>query len=508
MFEWLWRVMAAHGPRVAFAGDGMTLTYAEVLRKVHAFAADLAVEPGQPVLLQLPRARQEGVIALLAAWRAGLVPILADPELAGARLDVARAQLPPRLELKHSDGAWCFEAGALNRQFPFGCPDPAYVVMTSGSTGAPRMVLCREQGLRHQARAMMKRYGVTHASRVLQFAAGSYDAMLAEAILPLAVGATLTFAHVRQPPDVRRVVEAIEKEGVTHATLPPTVLRRLRGRLGASHCTIISAGEALDGPTARWLVRRCGRLINAYGPCEATIAATAYDVPNAPPDAVPIGTGIDGVAVDVDCEGRIVITGPTVAWGYVQENRLEPWSSPGFLGADRFVSGDLAIAADDGLVFRGREDRQIKRWGSRVELLGVETRLRSISGVQDAALQWDGVRLTAVLATQRGVEDVRQEVHQVLAPYERPDRWFSVNELPTLISDKVDLTALVDDELRRLWAKYVAIADEPDFFAAGGDSIAAVQLIADVEEQWNVSIDIVAFLEQPTIATLAVLVAT
>jgi acyl-coenzyme A synthetase/AMP-(fatty) acid ligase/acyl carrier protein len=315
--------------------------------------------------------------------------------------------------------------------------------------------------------------------------------------------------------------------GVTHLTLPPTVLRHLDA-LHAPECTVISAGELLDSALAGQLRARCGRLINAYGPCEATIGATAHDVVETD-DSVPIGTALKGVAVELEAApelpagahpdaGIIAIAGPTVAWGYVIGDRLAPAATPGFSTDGRYVTGDLAWRDDsDALVFAGRIDRQVKRWGHRVEPGAIESRLRTLPRVRDCAVVPEGGRLHAFVVTDGTSQELAEAAPELLLRHEQPTDWHIVDTLPALASDKANVAALkelvahaapapaVDPRLAALWEQFIGPIEDPDtdIFGAGGDSMGTILLLAAVQENCGVTVNIEEFLKQPTLGALA-----
>lgn len=548
--DWLWQRMAGHLDRPAIEAEHLMLGYRELLERADEVAAELRRElsPGQAVVVLAPRAVPDTVILLLAVWRAGVTAVMGDARITRERLDEMLTALPAAAVLRPSDSsddehAGRVETGSLTWQlashdrpsaFPYGCPDPAYVITTSGSTGTPKLVLCRHSGLAHLADAWRSRCGYTGDSRVLQFAPASYDAMISELFVPLATGSTLVFETLGEPPSPERICHVLNSGRVTHATFPPTVLRHLSG-LDAPSCTVTCAGEALDGALAAWLLPRCGRVLNAYGPCEATVAATAFDVTSPDPEnAVPIGTPLDGVDVQLaaaadHCDGTtgetglISIAGPTVAWGYVTNDALAAPATPGFTGDGRFVTGDLArVDADGQLLFTGRIDRQIKRWGHRVEPGAIERRLRGIPGVADCVLVPDGGRLHAFVVSDEPAEELAAAARELLPRHEQPSDWHVAERLPALTSDKLDVGALaaaatqtrdgsvlVDPRLIALWERFIGPAGDPDtdLFSAGGDSMGSMLLLSAVADEFGVSIDLVEFLNEPTLGGLGSLIA-
>src|SRR5262249_14605139 len=145
----------------------------------------------------------------------------------------------------------------------------AYVIYTSGSTGTPKGVAVTHNGIPHLAAAQIDRFAITAQSRVLQFASPGFDAALSEVATALASGATLVVAAGQRP---RGALARLSREpDVSHADWPPVLLADLPEDVPLQ--TLIAAGEACPADVVgRWSPGR--RMINAYGPTEATVCAT------------------------------------------------------------------------------------------------------------------------------------------------------------------------------------------------------------------------------------------
>ena len=149
---------------------------------------------------------------------------------------------------------------------------PAYLIYTSGSTGKPKAVTVAHAGLPNLAISQAGKLGLAAASRVLQFAAFTFDAAVWETVVSLCAGATLIIAGA----DERGgdgLASVLRRHAVSHALLPPAVLPGLSPAALPRLATLVVGGEACSGELAAlWSQDR--RLINAYGPTEATVCAT------------------------------------------------------------------------------------------------------------------------------------------------------------------------------------------------------------------------------------------
>ena len=392
---------AAGAPNaVAVRYAGAELNHGDLLARADAVAAGLSargVEPGDVVAVRLPRGH-DLVIAVLGAMRAGAAYAPIDPAYPPERIATILEDARARVVIGAAvDGAVTvaeLEAGAgPPPQVTPGPGDAAYMVFTSGSTGRPKGVVCDHRGVTNLVLAQTEMFAIDADTRLLQFAALGFDAMVSELFTTLCAGGTLVMA----PPDAMRpgadLVRLLGEERITHVTMPPSVLGVLPHAALPALQTLVSAGEAC--PAA--LVKRWGagrRFINAYGPTEATVCASmkrcdpADDAP--PTMGAPISNGrayvVDaaGGLLPPRWPGELWIGGAGVARGY----RGRPELSAEKFGADPFLdggrvyrSGDLVRWTDAGeLEYHGRIDAQVKLRGFRVEPGEVEAVLRRGAG--------------------------------------------------------------------------------------------------------------------------------
>jgi enterobactin synthetase component F len=327
--------------------------------------------------------------------------------------------------------------------------------------------------------------------------------------------------------------------------------------------TLIVGGETLPAPLAFSLHRRARRLFNVYGPTETTIWSTLHEMADADCEAPPIGTPIDNTRVYVldrngqpvpPCvSGQLWIGGDGVASGYLNlpELTAEKFADePGFFsnrapGARMFRTGDLARFDQQGrLEFLGRGDGQVKIRGFRVELGEVEAALAAIPGVAAAAaaLRSPGLRAGQsetphpqligyiVPGPENASLDpavLRRALKEVLPDYMIPASFMTLTDLPMTINGKVDRAALPMPEtasrptagehyvapctkgetmLAELWKETFGldqVSVHDNFFALGGDSLSAVNMVAELSARYAIELPISALFQDPTIANLA-----
>ncbi len=302
----------------------------------------------------------------------------------------------------------------------------AYLIYTSGSTGIPKGVSVTHRGIAALA-AQSGHLGITHQSRIAQFAAPTFDAFVWEMMMALFTGATLVLV----PDDMRSgsaLHDVLSSEQITHALLPPTVLGTLSNPAQAPLATLIVGGEACSMELVRqWSFGR--RMVNAYGPTESTVCATLSS-PLAEGEVVPLGRPIQGTAIyildsnlklsPVGVQGELYIAGEGLARGYLNQPGLtasrfvaDPFGAP---GARMYRSGDLARWRVDGtLEFLGRNDRQVKVRGVRIELAEIEAALMRDKRVLEAVATTSDTKLGRHLfayVTERPGHELAQDFEE------------------------------------------------------------------------------------------------
>ncbi|MGW2374840.1 amino acid adenylation domain-containing protein [Kitasatospora sp. NPDC001683] len=391
-----------------------------------------------------------------------------------------------------------------------GPDDAAYVIYTSGSTGTPKGVVVTHAGLGNLAAAQIDRFAVSPSSRVLQFAALGFDATVSEALMALLSGATLVMAPERDLPPRVSLAEALERWGATHVTVPPSVLATA-DMLPAGLETVVVAGEACPpGLADRWSEGR--RLINAYGPTETTVCAAMSTPLTAGRDVVPIGAPIAGGRCHVldaflrplppGITGELYVAGIGLARGYLGRTALtaERFVADPFAAGERmYRTGDLAHLTSRGeLVFAGRADDQVKLRGFRIELGEIESVLSGHPRVAQAVAVVRDDRLLAYVSPAEVDPDAVREYLASRLPQHMLPAVVVLEALPTTPNGKIDRGALPDPDptagtvgrepvteyervLCRLFAEVLGlerVGADDSFFALGGDSITAMQLVA------------------------------
>jgi amino acid adenylation domain-containing protein len=484
---------------VAVVAGGRHLTYGGLARAAAATARRLAgqgVGPEVPVGLAVERSPEllVGCLGILAAG-GFYVPIdlSAPPERQAQLLADAGA----RVVVTNVDHG---QAQTSTDERPFPPPHPntlAYAIYTSGSTGKPKAVLVEHRSLAHHTADAAAFFALGPADRVLQFAAVSFDAS-AEEIWPcFARGATLVLRDDEMIASPRRFLDRCGREGITVLDLPTAYWHEIVAALAAGTATlppclrlVILGGEhAQPESWGAWRTRVGSRvrLVNTYGPTEATVVATRCDLSALPAQTAwreaPIGSPIAGTQAYVlapdlgllpaGIPGELCLGGAGLARCYLDRpdltaERFVPDPLAAVPGARLYRTGDLARYRPDGrLELGGRIDQQVKVRGFRVEPGEVEAVLASHPEVAAAAvtvrddlpggrglvayLVPHAVRGSIVDAVRGSIVDavhglIVDAVHGLVAgrlpEYMIPAAWVVLSELPLRASGKVDRRAL------------------------------------------------------------------
>jgi amino acid adenylation domain-containing protein len=511
-----------------------------------ARAAYLPVDPQYPaqrIAFMLADARPV-IIVTSRALAAGLPPLTAPVILVG---DHDPQAAPTAADAVRAGGG---RAAALPAEL-------AYVIYTSGSTGIPKGVAVSHAGFASLAEGHRRHLAAGPASRVLQFASPGFDASVWELVMALCGGAALVMAGPGQLLAGSELAGVVARYQVTHLTLPPAVLAGLEPGEQGTVRTLVAAGEALDGELAgRWAAGR--RLINAYGPTEATVCATMSG-PLAADGYVPIGTPMVNTRVFVldrwldpvpaGVAGELYIAGVPLARGYLGRAGLTAErfvACPFGTGGERmYRTGDLARWTPGGqLVFCGRADEQVKIRGFRIEPGEVEAVLTACPGVARAAVAvHEGPagngdkRLVAYVAPAIGnkgngdapeTNDGLDVAVRAFAALRLPDHMVPaivtvMQTLPLTANGKIDRSSLPVPgyasadapgrhgdglQLELLMCETFAavlgietVGVDDNFFALGGHSLLAVKLVERLRTR-GVSVSLRQLMTAPTVSQL------
>lgn len=537
---------AGRYPDAPAIDDGVVqLTYSELITDIEDSVAWLAargIGRGDRIGIRMPSGSYALYVAILAtlATGAAYVPVDADDPAERAELVFAEANVVGVITergLIRGVG----ESRGWRAAPPLG-RDDAWIIFTSGSTGTPKGVAVTHRSaaafVDAEAQMFVKDNPIGPGDRVLAGLSVAFDASCEEMWLAWRHGACLVPAPrslVRSGMDlgpwlVARDITVVSTVPTLAALWPAEALEAVR--------LLIFGGEACPPELAERLAVEGREVWNTYGPTEATVVACAARLDGTGP--VRIGLPLpgwdlavvdrDGVPVSVGDVGELVIGGVGLGRYLDPEKDADKYAPMPTLGWHRgYRSGDLVRLEPEGLIFCGRADDQVKVGGRRIELGEVDAALVNLPGVSGGAA---AVRKTAggtpllvgyIASTDPSFDlaSARTTLAETL-PAALVPRLVRVDELPTRTSGKVDRDALpwpLEGEtleqtpdlggttgwLAQLWRDVLAApvdGPEADFFALGGGSLSAAQLVAGVRQRCP-QVTVADLYDHPRLGSLA-----
>ena len=444
------------------SGDQRISTTAVVERAQGLAAAFNArgIGHGDPVAFQMPNGI-DAVALYRACWRIGAVAVPVHPRAGGAQIADVIDQSHPSLLVGHPGSALRDESAAVGIDELTGgeapaveCrdSDDALVMFTSGSTARPKGVIHTHASLAVKTLQIAEIHGLTRDDCVLMPAPLAHVSGLLHGVLvPAALGAKTVLAEHWNPAAALRLIEA---EQVTWMVGPPTFFIDLMDdptfdRERVASLRLISCGGA--GVTPEF-ARRAGSELDAvvkrtYGSTEApSVTTSRFDDP-VDRMTTTDGRAFGGTRIRVDEHGELLVSGPEIFRGYLNEGDSAAAFEDGW-----FRTGDLGVIDDGWLTITGRLDEQIIRGGENISAAEVENHLEAHRSVSAAvALGEPDDRLGSRVAAFVVADDTfdlsacRQWFQsRGAAGYICPERLEHVSEMPLLASGKIDRAALAE----------------------------------------------------------------
>ncbi len=566
---------------VAVVFETEQLTYGELNRRANQLAhrlRALGVGPEIVVAISLERS-SEMVVGLLGILKAGGAYLHLDPAYPKERLAfmLKDAQVSVLLTREHLAAGFAEQNARVicldtdresiaresveNPGCATGPENLAYIIYTSGSTGLPKGVLVSHGAIAGHCRNVQTYFELDSRDVVLQFASLSFDVSLEEILPTLTVGARLVVmgTDIWHPAEFHRKVSEF---GLTVLNLPTAYWQELaREWAGVPELVpsiqprlFVVGGDTMS-PDALKLWQRTPtnsiRLLNAYGPTEATITATAFEISlrpgqNTTYQRVPIGRPLAnraiyildryGNPVPIGVQGDLHIGGEGLARGYLNRPDLtaekfvpDPFSAEP--GARMYKTGDLArYRADGNIEFLGRMDHQVKIRGFRIEPEEIEAALGQHPSVREAVVlaredEPGEKRLVAYVVAEAMADELRRFLKDTLPEPMVPAVVVLLDALPVMPNGKIDRQALPapersrpelektfvaprDDlelQLAHIWEEVLGVRPvgvRDNFFELGGHSLMAVRLFALIEKQLGKKLPLTAVFHGATVEQL------
>ncbi len=463
--------------------------------------------------------------------------------------------------------------GAAPEAYPACDPDLAvlpeqlaYVMYTSGSTGAPKGVMVQHASVVNHITAYVRQYGVQASDRVLQFASINFDASVEEIFPALAAGAAIVLHDPVLAGTGDEFTQQLAHHRISILGLPTAFwhewTRQLEGGASVPDCVrlvVVGGEKAIAERHRAWSRCTAGRSIrwvNTYGPTETTVSVTAYEADGALDDdaELPIGRPIANTQVyilnarrqpvPIGACGELYIAGAGLARGYLNQAQLsaERFVANPYGGAGQgkmYRTGDIGRYRADGQIeYAGRVDAQVKLRGFRIEPGEVESALCRHAEVASAiVLMRDDVpggrALVAYVTPEAGADPARHPLTAALLgehlkgqlPAFMLPSWYVVLErLPLTPNGKIDRQALprplcdgpgvdgtaprsaTETALAAIWCAVLGlerVGVHDNFFSIGGHSLAAMRAVVEMRKLTGAALSLSRFFEIATIAELA-----
>lgn len=573
---------------IAVSDGSASLTYRELARRSQAAARWLAREGvgAESVVALLADRGPNLLVAMIAVQRVGAAFLNLDPEQPPTRLATilgsscarvlltGRAQSPmvealleplvERIHVAELEDAIAPRSTKPARAARRAASSLAYLVYTSGSSGAPKGVMIEQRGLSNHLASLISELGLSARDVIAQTAPQSFVISVWQFLAGPMAGARVHVCGNAIVQDPILLAREIEREGVTVLEIVPSLLRVILERMDevpiqrafAKLRLLISTGEPLPVDLCRAWFARCPKvpLINAYGASECSDDVSLHRMTKAPAAAttnVPVGAALPNTqlyVLDPNLEpqpvgvvGELCIGGAGVGRGYINDPAqsrqrfiADPFARQA--GALLYRTGDLARRRADGTIeCLGRADHQVKVRGYRIELKEIENALadhESVrAGIVEPRRETSGdVRLIAHILPkadgQISASELRDFLKSRLPGHAIPSAFLFLEQVPLNAHGKIDRSALLapaqqeasgpdaavparrftEKVLSDIWIDLLKVESPgvtDNFFDLGGHSLLAGQAMARVARALGVSLPIKTIFEAPTIEQLA-----
>lgn len=579
-------------PNAVAVSDGhASLTYRELAQRSQAVAHWLTREGigAETVVALLAERGPDLIAAMIGVQRAGAAFLNLDPEQPPARLATilgsscarvlltGRAQSPMvealleplvgRIQVAELDEAIAPRAPRATKPVRAARRDAAslaYLIYTSGSSGAPKGVMIEQRGLSNHLASLISELGLTARDVIAQTAPQSFVISVWQCLAGPMAGSRVHICGNEVVKDPILLAQEIAREGITVLEIVPSLLRVILDRMDevqiqrafAKLRMLISTGEPLPVELCRAWFARCPKvpLINAYGASECSDDVSLHRLTRAPAVTttnVPVGAPLPNTqlyVLDANLQpqpigvvGELCIGGAGVGRGYVNDpaqsrQRFLPDPFARRAGGRLYRTGDLARRRADGTIeCLGRADHQVKVRGYRIELKEIETALADHpdvrAGIVEPRREANGdVRLIAHIVAKPGsrssASELREFLKSRLPGHAIPSAFLFLEQVPLNAHGKIDRSALLapaqqdtsgpdaavparrftEKVLSDIWIdllKVESLGVTDNFFDLGGHSLLAGQALARVARALGVSLPIKTVFEAPTIEELA-----
>jgi amino acid adenylation domain-containing protein len=408
--------------------------------------------------------------------------------------------------------------------------DTAYIIYTSGSTGTPKGVLLHHKGLLNHLDSMIEELHLNEHSKIVQNASVTFDISVWQLLNALLVGGTTLIYGRELINEPKRFIAKIREDNASILQVVPSYLSILLDEQNARDFDVLEfllvTGEAVSQDILkRWFDKYPNiKVVNAYGPAEASDDVTLHIMDKAPSSYnVPIGKPIRNMKVHIlddlnqQCPmgvvGEICVSGIGVGNGYLNNEVLtaEKFVNDPFDATQKmYRTGDLGKWSWDGhLFFLGRKDFQVKVRGHRIELGEIESKVNQF--VEKTIILEEEGDLVGFVTNSHEVnfQELELALTNYLPDYMIPRKWMQLEVFPLSANGKIDKKQLswvnedianyvapqneVEEKIQTIWQRVLnleSISMHSDFFELGGHSIKAMRLISEYHKTFEVKLQL------------------
>ena len=429
--------------------------------------------------------------------------------------------------------------------------DLLYIIYTSGSTGNPKGVKVCHKNLVNFIYSFTHMYGdISTKDKLLASTNISFDVSIFEFYISLLNGCSLYLYDEQNINDIYKYCNCIIKNKITFAYIAPNLLDIVYNILSKSNtCSLnklLIGVEPIKHTTIKkyYSINENMKIINAYGPTEATICATAillnkniinkYKI-------IPIGKPLNNLQIFIldknlmpvptNTIGEIYIAGDNVSKGYLNNKELTNKSFvslPNFNCNYAYKTGDLAKWDDNGIInFIGRNDNQVKINGHRIELGEIEACIYSYPNIHKAIVLLNkNNKIICYFSSNKkiNITNLKNFITKKLPTYYIPNFFMQVNTFELTSNGKIDRNKLPEIKYEDLKKDIISprnnidskliefledllkihhISIDDSFFDLGGDSLSAINLCVKIQNEFNVQILVKDILEKPKVQDLS-----
>ncbi|PGR94288.1 non-ribosomal peptide synthetase [Bacillus pseudomycoides] len=573
-------IQAIESPdKVAISMGDKQITYNELKQRSNQIASYLCqnkFKKGQRVGIMMER-DIDTIVSIIGVLKSGGVYVPIDPNFpesrihyilkdSNSRIVITRKKYKELIEdnnihtINIDEFVYCNFKGYIEQQHT--SEDIAYIIYTSGSTGLPKGVAVPHKNVINLSYSLKSSFSLTKNDVFLQFASMIFDASIIEIFPVLLFGGKIHIISEIEKRSAEDFINVIKTNHINYCVLPTVFFKllvsmpqRLLDKLSSLKCIFVG-GETLPTEAVRKWQKKMGLdipIINAYGPTEATVCTTIYEIKQEILDeqsSIPIGKPIHNSEVFVvspfgtlcpqNVIGELYIGGEGVAKEYINQ---EEKTRTAFLSGSTlnnpnkrlYRSGDLVRLLPNGnLGFWGRNDNQVKLRGYRIELDEIEEVLLKHPKIKDTvAIVYENDKIVCFYLSQGNVaikEDALKEfLNTKLPDFMIPSYLFHLEIFPLSPSGKIDkkeLKAEIPSLLEKTVHQYIPptshtekvlvgiwsnilniekeiISKEDDFFRLGGHSLIAVQVLNQIQKNFYLKLEVKDIFKYRTVSSLS-----